>query len=100
MQNDSTKRLFAGWFGSQSKASVVNPKDVKSSQITRATISPAVPTETTSVNFTIFGTRKQDIDAVKQNIDKCCAEESAEEVIQGSEYSDIIKLLDQREVNF
>ena len=91
---------YVGLFGSQSKAPVANAKDVKSSQITTATISADVSTEVTSVNFTIFGTRKQDIDAVKQNIDKCCAEESADVLIQGHEYSDIIKLLDQREVNF
>ena len=52
-----------------------------------------------TLEFVILGLRKEDIEAVKREIDKCCSEESADNLIAGPEYSDVIKELTQQQVD-
>ena len=51
-----------------------------------------------TLEFVILGLRKEDIEAVRREIDKCCSEESADNLIAGPEYSDVIKVLTQQQV--
>ena len=53
-----------------------------------------------TLEFVILGLRKDDIEAVKREIDKCCSEESADNLIAGPEYSDVIKVLTQQQVHY
>ena len=52
----------------------------------------------TTLSLTIAGLTNDGIEAVKQEIKKCCERESADIYISGSMYSDIIKNLDQLQV--
>ena len=52
-----------------------------------------------TLEFVILGLRKDDIEAVKRETDKCCSEESADNLIAGPEYSDVIKELTQQQVD-
>ena len=58
-----------------------------------------VPKTSATLEFTILGLKKGDIDAVKAEIDKCCSEEATDKNISGPEFSDIIQCLDQSKVN-
>ena len=60
---------------------------------------PAVPKTSATLEFTILGLKKEDIDAVKADIDKCCSEEATDKYVSGPEFSDIIQCLDQSKVN-
>ena len=53
-----------------------------------------------TLEFIILGLRKDDIEAVKREIEKCCSQESADNLIAGPEYCDIIKVLTQQQVKF
>ena len=86
-----------GLFGSKSKAIPIENNESTRPQ-TEPIVPHYVPVESTSINFTILGTRKEDIEAVKRNIDKCCDEESVDIQIYGDDYSDIIKTLDPTQV--
>ena len=51
-----------------------------------------------TLDFTILGLKKENIEAVKRKIQNCCQKESSDILISGPEYSDIIKFLDQYKV--
>ena len=59
-----------------------------------------VPKTSAALDFTILGLKRQNIQAAKSDIDRCCAEEAADNYISGSEFSDIIASLDQSEVYY
>ena len=59
---------------------------------------PVVDKTTTSLDFTILGLKRQEIETVKQEIKKCCQQESSDILVDGEEYSNIIKFLDQYQV--
>ena len=54
--------------------------------------------ETAALELTILALRKEDIEAVKKDVKKCCEQESADVLISGKEYSSIIKGLNQLQV--
>ena len=89
--------FFAGLFGSKSKAIPIEDKESTRPK-TKPIVPHYVPMESTSINFTILGTHKEDIEAVKRNIDKCCDEQSVDIQIYGDDYSDIIKTLEPTQV--
>ena len=51
-----------------------------------------------TLDFTILGLKKENIEAVKREIQNCCLKESADILISGPEYSEIIMVLDQFKV--
>lgn len=57
-----------------------------------------IPLEPVTLELTILGLEQTAIDRTKIEIDKCCTREGADIFISGSEYSDIIKTLDQDQV--
>ena len=51
-----------------------------------------------TLEFTILALRKEDIEAVKKDVKKCCEQERADVLISRKEYSNIIKGLDKSQV--
>ena len=64
----------------------------------RGEVSITVEKAAATLDFTILGLKKENIEAVKREIQKCCRQESADILISGPEYSEIIKFLDQYKV--
>ena len=56
--------------------------------------------ETSSLDMTIVGLRREDIDTAKREIKKCCRQESADNYISGKDLSDIIRHLSKSQVCF
>ena len=52
------------------------------------------------LELTILALKKEDIEAVKKDVKKCCEEESADVLISGKEYSNIIKDLNTLQVMY
>ena len=48
-----------------------------------------------TLDFTILGLKKENIEAAKREIQNCCQKESADILISEPEYSEIIMVLDQ-----
>ena len=53
-----------------------------------------------ALELSILALRKEDIEAVKKDVKKRCEEESADVLISGKEYSNIIKDLDMLQVMY
>lgn len=51
-----------------------------------------------TLELTILALRKEDIEAVKKDVKKCCEQESADVLISRKEYSNIIKGLNKLQV--
>ena len=54
----------------------------------------------TALELTILALRKEDIEAVKKDVKRSCEEESADVLISGKEYSNIIKGLNTLQVMY
>ena len=85
-------------FGSTSTKNADTLEDIIPTLKHQPTARYGYPVELTSLEFTIMGLRKEDIHAVKMAIDRCCTQESKDMLIQEKEYSDIIKILNNRQV--
>ena len=87
--------ILKGYFGGTTKSDddVVNEPTLKRPTSARTVF----PMESTSLEFTIMGLTKESIRAVKDAIDKCCAQESSDMLIDGKEYSSILKALNKQQ---
>ena len=54
--------------------------------------------ETSSLDMTLVGLRREDIETAKKEIKKCCRQESADNYVSGKDLSDIIRNLSQSQV--
>ena len=67
-------------------------------QVRHGKVPIAIEKAATTLDLTILGLKKENIEAAKKEIQNCCKKESADILIAGPEYSEIIKFLDQYKV--
>ena len=67
-------------------------------QVKHGVVPIAVEKSAATLDFTILGLKRENIEATKKAIQSCCQKESADIIIAGPEYSEIIKFLDQFKV--